>query len=72
MWQKNRLGRNKRKSLRGANMENNQIKDNVFCIDCHGWQEQIYKGKFKDGGHTYHKYICCLCGSENIVEEKKC
>ena len=52
-------------------MENNQIKDNVFCIDCHGWQEQIYQGKFKDGGHTYHKYICCLCGTENIVEEEK-
>lgn len=51
-------------------MENKQVKDNVFCIDCHGWQEQIYKGEFKDGSHTYKRYICCQCGAENDVEEE--
>lgn len=55
----------------GEKMENNQIKDNVFCIDCHGWQEQIYRGNFKDGSHTYKRYICCQCGTENDVEDEE-
>ena len=52
-------------------MENNQIKDNIFCIDCCGWQEQKYKGQFKDGVHTYNRYICCQCGTENDVEDEE-
>lgn len=52
-------------------MENYQIKEIVFCIDCYGRQEQIYKETFKDGNHNYKKYVCCQCGAENIVEEKE-
>ena len=52
-------------------MENNQEKHNVFCVGCYGRQEQTYKGEFKDNGHTYKKYICCQCGTENNVEKKE-
>lgn len=50
-------------------MENNQIKNNVFCTDCNRWQEQIYKGELKDGIHIYKRYVCCECGCENDVED---
>lgn len=52
-------------------MENKQIKDSVFCVDCYGWQEQIYKGKFKDGIYTYKRYVCCQCGTENDVKDEE-
>lgn len=51
-------------------MEKDQIKDNIFCISCYGWQEQIYKGKFMDGAHAYKRYLCCQCGTENDVEDE--
>ena len=50
-------------------MKNNQVKDNVFCVYCYGWQEKIYKGKCKYGIHTYKRYICCQCGTENNVKD---
>lgn len=47
-------------------MENNYKE--VFCVACFGIQRQIYAGKFTMGNVTYDRFICCMCGHENKIE----
>ena len=50
-------------------MKDSQYKE-VFCVSCFGKQRQMYAGKFTIGNTTYDRFVCCLCGHENKIEEK--
>lgn len=45
----------------------NDVYDNVFCVDCNNWRKQKLAGKNIYDGTL--RYICQECGCENNVED---
>lgn len=40
----------------------------IYCVDCDRIERQKMLFTFRDGSHTFEKYLCCECGCENDEE----